>query len=52
MQRLERERAIYVSTWHLAFTSGTGPGVGQSGFGLIPGFVYTEPYEELTPKSA
>jgi hypothetical protein len=34
------------------FVSGTGPRVGQSGFGLIPGFVYTEPYEELTLKSA
>jgi peptide/nickel transport system substrate-binding protein len=28
--------------------SGAGPRVGQSGFGLIPGFVYTAPYEEPT----
>ena len=51
MQRLVRERASYLSTWQQAFISEAGPH-GQSGFGLIPGFVYTAPDEGLTPKSA
>ena len=33
--------------WQLAFISGDGPRVDQSGFGLIKGFVYTAPYEDL-----
>ena len=27
-----------------------GPRVGESGFGLIPGFAYTAPYEDITLK--
>jgi len=52
MQRLLDERTMYVSIWQLAFISGVGPRVAQSGFGLIKGFVYTAPYEEITLKSA
>ena len=52
MQRLLDERTMYVSIWQLAFISGVGPRVEQSGFGLIKGFVYTAPYEEITLKSA
>ena len=37
--------------WQLAFISGVGPRVGQSGIGLIKGFVYTAPYEEMTLKA-
>jgi hypothetical protein len=28
-----------------------GPRVGESGFGLIPAFAYTGPYEDMTIKS-
>jgi hypothetical protein len=52
MQRLALERAMYLSTWQQAFISGAGPHVGQSGFGLIPGFVYTASYEEPALKNA
>jgi len=52
MQRLLDERTMYVSIWQLAFISGVGRRVAQSGFGLIKGFVYTAPYEEITLKSA
>jgi peptide/nickel transport system substrate-binding protein len=52
MQRLLDERAMYVSIWQLAFISGVGPRVAESGMGLIKGFVYTAPYEEITLKSA
>ena len=51
MQHLLDERTMYVSIWQLAFISGVGPRVAQSGFGLIKGFVYTAPYEEITLKS-
>jgi peptide/nickel transport system substrate-binding protein len=51
MQELLDERTMYVSIWQLAFISGVGPRVGQSGFGLIKGFVYTAPYEDITLKS-
>jgi peptide/nickel transport system substrate-binding protein len=52
MQRLLDDRTMYVSIWQLAFISGVGPRVAQSGFGLIKGYVYTAPYEDITLKSA
>jgi peptide/nickel transport system substrate-binding protein len=51
MQQLLDEQTMYVSIWQLAFISGVGPRVGQSGLGLIKGFVYTAPYEDITLKS-
>ncbi len=45
------DRVMYVPIWQLAFISGVGPRVEQSGFGLIKGFVYAAPYEEITLKS-
>jgi len=51
MQQLAHERAIYAPIWLLGFLNGVGPRVGQSGFGLIPGFAYTAPYEDITLNS-
>jgi peptide/nickel transport system substrate-binding protein len=51
MQRLVYEKAIYAPLWQLGFLNGVGPRVGQSGFGLIPGFAYTAPFEDLTLKA-
>jgi peptide/nickel transport system substrate-binding protein len=48
MQELVYEKAIYAPIWQLAFLNGVGPRVGESGFGLIPGFAYTAPYEDIT----
>ena len=50
LQQLVHDKAIYAPIWQLAFISGVGPRVEQSGFGLIKGFVYTAPYEDLTLK--
>jgi peptide/nickel transport system substrate-binding protein len=50
LQQLVHEKTIFAPIWQLAFISGVGPRVGQSGFGLIKGFVYTAPYEDLTLK--
>jgi peptide/nickel transport system substrate-binding protein len=52
MQQIAHEKTIYAPIWQLAFISGVGPRVGQSSFGLIKGFVYPAPYEELTLKVA
>jgi peptide/nickel transport system substrate-binding protein len=51
IQRIIVDRAIFAPIWQLAFINGIGPRVGESGFGLIAGFPYTAPYEELTLKS-
>jgi peptide/nickel transport system substrate-binding protein len=51
IQQLVHEKTIYAPLWQLAFISAVGPRVEQSGFGLIKGFVYPAPYEELTLKA-
>jgi peptide/nickel transport system substrate-binding protein len=48
MQQLMHEQAIFAPIWQLAFINGVGPRVGESGFGLIAGYPYSSPYEELT----
>ena len=52
IQQLMVERTIYAPIWQLAFINGIGPRVGESGFGRIPLFPYTAPYEDITMKSA
>jgi peptide/nickel transport system substrate-binding protein len=51
IQQLVHDKAIYVPLWQLAFISAVGPRVDQSGLGLIKGYVYPAPYEELTVKA-
>ena len=50
MQQLINERTVVAPIWQLAFINGVGPKVGESGFGLIPTFAYTGPYEDITLK--
>ena len=52
MQRLVCEKAIYAPIWQLGFLNGVGPRVGESAFGLIPGFAYTAPFEDITVKGS
>src|SRR6266566_5232563 len=52
MQQIVHERTIGAPIWQLAFINGVGPRVGESGFGLIPGFAYTAPYEDITIKGS
>ena len=52
MQEIVHERALFTPIWQLASLFGVGPRVGESGFGLIPGFAYTAPYEDITLKAA
>jgi peptide/nickel transport system substrate-binding protein len=51
IQQLVIERSIYAPIWQLAFINGVGPRVGESGFGLMAGYPYTGPYEDITLKS-
>jgi peptide/nickel transport system substrate-binding protein len=47
IQQLVQERAIYVHIWQHAFLSGVGPRVKESGLGLIAGYPFSAPYEEI-----
>jgi peptide/nickel transport system substrate-binding protein len=51
MQQLVYEKAIYAPIWQLGFLNGVGPRVGESAFGMIPGFAYTAPFEDITIKA-
>jgi peptide/nickel transport system substrate-binding protein len=51
VQQLVWEKAIYAPIWQLAFLSGVGPRVGESAFGLIEGYPYAAPYEDMTLKA-
>jgi peptide/nickel transport system substrate-binding protein len=50
IQRLAHERAMYAPLYELVWPNGVGPRVAESGFGLIPHFYYTGPYEEIRLK--
>jgi len=50
MQQLVYEKTMYAPIWQLGFLNGVGPRVDESGFGHIPGFPYTAPYEVLSLK--
>jgi peptide/nickel transport system substrate-binding protein len=52
MQQLVHAKAIYTPIWQLGFLNGVGPRVGESAFGLIAGFAYTAPFEDITIKGA
>ena len=52
MQQLVHEKSVYAPIWQLGFLNGVGPRVGESGFGWIPGFAYTAPFEDITMKGA
>jgi len=50
MQQIVHERAIFAPIWELAFLNGVGPRVEESGLGLIAGYAYSAPYEDLKLK--
>jgi peptide/nickel transport system substrate-binding protein len=47
IQKLITEHAMHVPIYELAFIWGVGPRVEESGAGLIPGFAYSAPFEDL-----
>jgi peptide/nickel transport system substrate-binding protein len=50
IQRIIHEKALFIPNWELAFLSGVGPRVAESGLGLIPLYIYSAPYEEVRLK--
>jgi ABC-type transport system substrate-binding protein len=50
IQQLMHERAMYAPLFELGWPNGVGPRVAESGFGLIPLFYYTGPYEDIRLK--
>ncbi len=50
IQHLMHERAMYAPLYELAWPNGVGPRVAESGFGLIPFYYYTGPYEDIRLK--
>ena len=47
IQQLVHDRGMYAPIWQLAFLNGVGPRVEHSGLGMIPGFAYSGPYEDV-----
>jgi hypothetical protein len=50
IQQLIHDKVIFAPIWLNAGLHGVGPRVEESGFGLIPAFAYTAPYEDLKLK--
>jgi peptide/nickel transport system substrate-binding protein len=51
MQQLVHERAMFAPMYELAFISGVGRRVEESGLGLIAGYAFSAPYEDVTLKA-
>jgi len=47
MQQLVHERAMFLPIWELAFLNGVSGRVEEPGLGLIAGYAYSAPYEDL-----
>jgi peptide/nickel transport system substrate-binding protein len=50
MQQIVHERAMFAPIYELAFINGVGPRVDEAGLGLIAGYAYSAPYEDLKIK--
>jgi len=50
IQQLMHERAMFAPLFELGWPNGVGSRVAESGFGLIPLFYYTGPYEDIRLK--
>ena len=51
IQRLVHERTMFAPLYELSPLAGVGPRLEQAGVGLVPGFPYVAPFEELKLKS-
>ena len=51
IQQKAYDQAYFLPLWQLAFLCVTGPRVAVSGIGLIPGYIYSAPYEEVQLKA-
>jgi peptide/nickel transport system substrate-binding protein len=51
IQQLVHEKAMFAPIWQLAAMGGFGPRVDESGLGLITGYPFSGPYEDVRLKS-
>ena len=51
VQQLVHERAMFAPLYDLAFVNGIGPRVEESGLGLIAGYAFSAPYEDVKLKA-
>jgi peptide/nickel transport system substrate-binding protein len=51
IQQLIYEKAVYAPIWELGFIHAQGPRVAESGLGLIPGWAFSAPYEDVRLKT-
>jgi peptide/nickel transport system substrate-binding protein len=51
IQQKVYDEAYFLSMWQLGFLCVTGPRVAVSGLGLIPGHIYSAPYEDVQLKA-
>ncbi len=51
IQQLVDEKAMFAPIWQLAAMGGFGPRVEESGLGLITGFPFSGPYEDVKLKA-
>jgi peptide/nickel transport system substrate-binding protein len=47
IQQLIHDKAMYAPVWELGFIHAQGPRVAESGLGLITGWAFSAPYEDL-----
>jgi len=50
IQQLMFEKVMYAPIWELGFIHAQGPRVAESGLGLIPGWAFSAPYEDVRLK--
>ena len=51
IQQLVSDKAMVAPIWELGFIHAQGPRVAESGLGLIPGWAFSAPYEDLKLKA-
>jgi peptide/nickel transport system substrate-binding protein len=51
IQQMVHERAMFAPIWDFAFLHGVGPRVEESGVGLMPGYGFSAPYEDVKLKA-
>jgi len=51
IQQLVHDKAMYAPIWELGFIHAQGPRVAESGLGLITGWAFSAPYEDVRLKS-
>ena len=52
IQRIVHERVMYAPVYELGPMAGIGPRVDQAGVGLILGYPYSAPYEDVRLKKS